>query len=191
MVGGTAAEGLSDPGSLLIAGWEEPARRPPDPVSPPTASAESTNTHGDHGPSLSSDSAWVHNDGDEFEGMAPATVFEDGSAEMQALVNECLMAPVHANPGPKDLDQPEQPVAQQAVQPLTWDSLEYHGISGVPSKASRVISSRPDTAATTRPQSAKVELPLERKSAPKATPKMSRPSRPSPKAWQNMADSEM
>ena len=179
VVGGTAAEGLSDPGSLLIpAGWEERARRPPDPVSPPTASAGSTNTHGDHGPSLSSDSAWVHND--EFEGMAPATVFEDGSAEMQALVNECLMAP-----GPtKDLNQPDQPVEQQALQPqLTWDSLEDHGISfGVPSKASRVISSRPDTAATattTRPR-AKVELPLERKGVPKATPKMSRPS---PKAW--------
>lgn len=181
VVGGTAAEGLSDPGSLLIpAGWEERARRPPDPVSPPTASAGST-THGDHGPSLSSDSAWVHNEGDEFEGMAPATVFEDGSAEMQALVNECLMAPVHASPGPtKDLNQPDQRVEQQAVQPqLTWDSLENHGISSgvVPSKASSVISSRPDTASTaTRPKSAKVELPLERKAAPKATPKMSRPS---------------
>ena len=192
VVGGTAAEGLSrlsDPGSLLIpGGWEERARRPPDPVSPPAASAGST-THGDHGLSVSSDSAWVHNDGDEFEGMAPVTVFEDGSAEMQALVNECLMAPVHASPGPtKDLNQSDQqPVEQQAVQPLTWDSLEYHGISsGVPSKASSVISSRPDTATanTTRPQSAKVELPLERKSAPKATPKMSRPSRPGPKAWQ-------
>ena len=190
VVGGTAAERLGDPGSLLIpAGWEERARRPPDPVSPPAASAGSTNTHGDHGLSVSSDSAWVHNDGDEFEGMAPVTVFEDGSAEMQALVNECLMAPVHASPGPtKNLNQSDQqPVEQQAVQPLTWDSLEYHGISSaVPSKASSVISSRPDTATAsrTRPQSAKVELPLERKSAPKATPKMSRPSRPSPKAWQ-------
>lgn len=188
VVGGTAAERLGDPGSLLIpAGWEERARRPPDPVSPPAASAGSTNTHGDHGLSVSSDSAWVHNDGDEFEGMAPVTVFEDGSAEMQALVNECLMAPVHASPGPtKNLNQSDQqPVEQQAVQPLTWDSLEYHGISSaVPSKASSVISSRPDTATAsrTRPQSAKVELPLERKSAPKATPKMSRPSRPSPKA---------
>ena len=182
VVGDSAADSLNDPASLMIPSWEERARPPPDPVSPPAASAGSTRgTQGEHGPSLSSDSAWVNNDGDEYEGMAPATVFEDGSVEMQ-LVKDCLAS----EPFLKEADRP----------PVTWDSLGC-GISpsqSLPSQASlppsQVISLETTPAVNGPPPKPaplkSVQLPLERKGIPKkAVPKLSRSS---PKATRKQTE---
>ena len=162
VVGDSAAESLTDPAPTLIPGaWEERARAPPDPVSPPTASGSSV-AQGEHGPSLSSESAWVHN-GDDYESMAPA-IFEEGSAEMQRIKETLLMAP-HTSPDPLGPSLTVAPVP--LVVPLATPAETEVTVTEVrtpqPSRRSRVISSRPA-----------VELPLERKG--KAAPKMSRSS---------------
>lgn len=163
VVGDSAAESLTDPAPTVIPGaWEERARPPPDPVSPPTASGSSV-TQGEHGPSLSSESAWVHT-GDDYEGMAPPTVFEEGSAEMQRIKETLLMVAPQTSPDPSLTVPPVPPVVPIATAPAETE------VRPQPSRRSRVISSRPA-----------VELPLERKG--KAAPKMSRSS---PKASPSM-----